>query len=626
MSETLLPLWTSLKTALTATLLATTTGTLAAWWMLSYRGKLRSWLDGILTLPLVLPPTVVGFLILLLLGKNSPIGQWLNRVGITLIFTWPAIVIAATIAAFPLAYKTVRSAFEQVDSDLIDAARTLGASNWRVFYQILLPLAWPGLLAGSILAFARALGEFGATLMVGGSIPGITQTMSIAIYFAAESGQIEIAIAWTILMVLISLLAIALLNSIQPNKSHRSLKQQPFIQSNFTQTHLKILEPLYPPQPHSTPHLSLNITKQLAQFKLSIQTHTNHHPLGIIGASGSGKSMTLRCIAGLETPDDGRIILNGQMLFDKKANINLPSQARRVGILFQNYALFPHMSVVQNIAFGIRTAPSKRSKQQRIQTVLRYLAQFEIEDIRDRYPHQISGGQKQRVALARVLASQPDILLLDEPLSALDTYLRSSIEKLLIQTLSNYPGTTLFVTHKLEEAYRICTNLLILDQGRVIAEGHKKDVFERPPTIVAARVTECKNFSRARLVSLDNPKQNYIEATDWNCRLSIGDRTLNTHPSNKISHIGIRAHHIQFIAYPNSNATTQPNLFKGWLAATSETQHRMTLYIKLHSKPASPQDYHLQAEVYREKWETLQQWPYPWHIQLAPKNIIIMSE
>ncbi|MEM9980766.1 MAG: molybdate ABC transporter permease subunit, partial [Cyanobacteria bacterium P01_D01_bin.2] len=208
MPEDFTPLWISLRTTLTATLLAFLLGITAARWMMTYRGRARSLIDGVLTLPLVLPPTVVGFLLLLLLGKNGPVGQLLNALGISIIFTWPATVIAATVVAFPLMYKTVLGAFEQIDLTLVSSARTLGASEWRIFWQVLLPLAWPGVLAGTILAFARALGEFGATLMVGGSIPGVTQTIPIAIFFAAEAGRMTVALAWVLLMVAVSLAVI----------------------------------------------------------------------------------------------------------------------------------------------------------------------------------------------------------------------------------------------------------------------------------------------------------------------------------------------------------------------------------------------------------------------------------
>ena len=206
------PLWVSLKTAFAATIFAFVAGIAVAGWMFGYRGKARGLLDGIFTLPLVLPPTVVGFLLLVLLGRNSPVGKLLKQFGITIIFSWYAAVIATTVVAFPLMYKTALGAFEQVNKDLIDCAKTLGASQGRVFWQVLLPLAWPGIIAGTILSFARALGEFGATLMLAGSIPGKTETIPIAIFFASEAGNMQEAFIWVIIVIIITLSAIATIN------------------------------------------------------------------------------------------------------------------------------------------------------------------------------------------------------------------------------------------------------------------------------------------------------------------------------------------------------------------------------------------------------------------------------
>jgi molybdate transport system permease protein len=684
MPDDFAPLWISLKTAFVATLLAAGLGILIARWMMSYRGKARGLIDGILTLPLVLPPTVVGFLLLWLLGKHGPIGQFLNQWGVSLIFTWTATILAAAIVAFPLMYKTVLGAFEQVDRTLMSSARTLGASEWRIFWQLLLPLAWPGVLAGTVLAFARALGEFGATLMVGGSIPGVTQTIPIAIFFAAEAGRMGVALAWVLLMIAVSLLVIAGIN--YGNRSHaHPLTTPPGVVKRFfnwvffrtwrgdrfrltagdCSSSRELLSPLVPTLatplgatddlqapavardaarpdvPRSDPgarspsplapattataiapqtlseiaatiaarpvaQLSVQIEKQVPGFHLKVGFQTNHEPLGLLGASGSGKSMTLRCIAGLETPSQGRIVLNGRVLFDSQKRINVPSRDRKVGLVFQNYALFPHLTVAQNIAFGMTEVPPS----QRTAEVVRYLDRIGLTGLGDRYPHQLSGGQQQRVALARAIAIQPDILLLDEPLSALDTYLRSHIERLLIEVLSQYQGITLFITHKLEEAYRVCTNLLVLSHGRIQAEGTKETIFEQPPNLEVARVTECKNFSRARRLT-----PHLVEALDWDCQLQV-----STPMRSESGYVGLRAHHVQFAPRPD-----YPNTVPGWLAMTSETQHRITLYIKLNSKPTSPQDYHLQAEVYRDKWVTLQHRPFPWHVRLNPMSLITMS-
>ena len=199
------PLWISLATSLTATAITFVVGLAAAVWRERSTGTAMVLVDGIFLLPLVLPPTVVGFLLLLLFGRHGPLGKLLLQFGASIVFSWPATVIAAAVVAFPLMYLTSRAALEQVEPALLQAARTLGASEWRVFREIALPLAWPGVLAGTILSFARALGEFGATLMIAGNIPGKTETIPIAIYFAVEADETQRALAWCAVDVVISL-------------------------------------------------------------------------------------------------------------------------------------------------------------------------------------------------------------------------------------------------------------------------------------------------------------------------------------------------------------------------------------------------------------------------------------
>lgn len=205
------PLWISVATSFTATLITLTTGIAAAAWREGRRGPIMAVIDGVFLLPLVLPPTVVGFFLLLLFGRNGPLGKLLFRMGTTVVFSWPATVIAASVVAFPLMYLTARAALEQVEPRLLQAARTLGASEWRVFREVSLPLAWPGILAGTILAFARALGEFGATLMIAGNIPGRTATIPIAIYFAVEDNDVKRALFWCAIDAGISLVLLAAL-------------------------------------------------------------------------------------------------------------------------------------------------------------------------------------------------------------------------------------------------------------------------------------------------------------------------------------------------------------------------------------------------------------------------------
>lgn len=205
------PLYISLKTAGLATVITFILGIYAARFICKLK-KYKGFIDGIITLPLVLPPTVVGFFLLLFLGKNSFIGQFLAVFDINIIFSWSATVITAVVVSFPLMYRTTCGAFEQIDKDLIFAARTLGMSEEKIFWKIILPLAKSGILAGAILSFARALGEFGATIMLAGNIPGKTQTMSTAIYSAVQANDQEAAFVWAGIIIIVSLMVMVLMN------------------------------------------------------------------------------------------------------------------------------------------------------------------------------------------------------------------------------------------------------------------------------------------------------------------------------------------------------------------------------------------------------------------------------
>ena len=212
MNAGLTPLWISIKTSLLATFITFFIGIGSAYLVANYQGKLKGLIDSLFTLPLVLPPTVLGFFLLLLFGKNGPMGKLLELIDTSVIFTWSATVIAAIVVAFPMMYRSARSAFEQIDVNLISAAKTLGLSNWKIFYKIAIPLAWPGIIGGVVLSFARALGEFGATLMIAGNIPGKTQTMPLAIFFKVQAMDYKGAMLWVMDIVAISVVMILILN------------------------------------------------------------------------------------------------------------------------------------------------------------------------------------------------------------------------------------------------------------------------------------------------------------------------------------------------------------------------------------------------------------------------------
>lgn len=247
----------------------------------------------------------------------------------------------------------------------------------------------------------------------------------------------------------------------------------------------------------------------------------------LLGASGCGKSMTLKCIAGIETPDAGKIILNGRTLFDSDKKINLPPQARRAGYLFQNYALFPNMTVAENITFAATGDKFSKLKEN--------IARFQLDGLENAYPAQLSGGQQQRVAFARVLTSHAEILLLDEPFSALDSHLKWQLELQLADIFKFY-GAAIFVSHDRGEVYRLADTVAVMHNGVIGTLDKKREVFQNPKTLAAAVLTGCKNISSAKKISDDK-----LFAEDWNLTL-----TAENIPDD-LKFVGVRAHDLQFV-------------------------------------------------------------------------------
>ncbi|MCR4434976.1 MAG: sulfate/molybdate ABC transporter ATP-binding protein [Clostridiales bacterium] len=353
--------------------------------------------------------------------------------------------------------------------------------------------------------------------------------------------------------------------------------------------------------------LFVDIKKRLPGFTLEAGFESGAEVLGLLGASGSGKSMTLRCIAGIVKPDKGRIVLNGRVLFDSDKGVNVPCRQRKIGFLFQNYALFPNMTVEENIAFGLQNL----DREQKNRIIRANVQMMKLEGLEKRYPFQLSGGQQQRVALARALAIEPEALLLDEPFSALDEHLRSHMQKQFMDTLDHYRGVTLFVTHNIEEAYGLCGKLVVLSGGKVGAEGLKENMFLKPPSLETAQLTGCKNFSAVRRLSA-----NEWEALDWGIRLKVEEE-----PEERVSHMGIHAHHIRLARREDTE-----NIFKCWPAFTSESPFKMTVYISVGRKPLSPEDYHLQWEIAKERWHELKDRPLPWDICLEPGKLMLLKD
>ena len=308
--------------------------------------------------------------------------------------------------------------------------------------------------------------------------------------------------------------------------------------------------------------LEVNIEKKLDGFTLRAAFTAGNTSTALLGASGCGKSMTLRCIAGIVKPDRGRIVLDGRVLFDSVQHIDLPPQQRGVGLLFQNYALFPNMTVEQNILCGLKAEKDHAARRAACAEMLRAMR---LEPFAKRYPVQLFGGQQQRTALARILVGKPRILMLDEPFSALDSYLREEVEGEVGSLLANFAGTALLVTHNRDEAYRLCKEMIVLNEGQVLRAGKTKEVFADPQSVAAARLTGCKNILPctpldSRTVRLDG----------WGTTLRL---TLPV-PAGCIA-VGIRAHDFTPCAADAPNAipvkavSTSENPFDWNLICTS---------------------------------------------------------
>jgi len=291
--------------------------------------------------------------------------------------------------------------------------------------------------------------------------------------------------------------------------------------------------------------LDVNLYKSLGDFQLHAQFQAGNEILGVLGPSGSGKSVTLRTIAGVETPDVGRIVVNDHVLFDSKQSINILPRQRNIGYVFQNYALFPHLTVKENIAFGL-SGLDKREKGTRVQETLET---FHLNDRENYYPSQLSGGQQQRVSLARTLITRPDLLLLDEPFSALDTHIKRHLENELLETIrNNFAGTVLLVTHNIEEAHRLCDRILVYAHGRSVQIGEKQEVTEHPATLEVAQVVGCRNLIDATVSA-----QNGVVIAKAN-KLFLNCKSTGSAGTKAV--VGFHSYHLQlYVNDPKENNT-----------------------------------------------------------------------
>ena len=363
--------------------------------------------------------------------------------------------------------------------------------------------------------------------------------------------------------------------------------------------------------------IKVQIQRKLDSFLLDISFQSECRRIGILGASGCGKSMTLKSIAGIETPDQGHIEAEGRTLFDRADRINLKPQKRNVGYLFQNYALFPTMTVEKNIAAGL-----KGSRQENEVRVREMVKKFQLQGLEKRLPGQLSGGQQQRVALARIMAYEPDVILLDEPFSALDMYLKDRLQQELMDMLADYRGTVIMVSHNRDELYRFSEELLIIDQGHIAAAGETKELFRNPVSREAARLTGCKNFSRARPLDAHT-----VEAEDWGIIL----HTKGEIPED-VQWLGYRAH--DFVPVWGERGE---NMLRFDLESSALLPFERNYYLRpensagyIESGAAADTDHHQEAQnicwfVQREKIEELDAKGFPNYLLFKEDRILFLK-
>ncbi len=348
--------------------------------------------------------------------------------------------------------------------------------------------------------------------------------------------------------------------------------------------------------------LKVDIKKRLGAFTLDVNFEAGNETLALLGASGCGKTMTLKMIAGIEKPDEGIIELDGVTLFDSEKKINLVPQERRVGLMFQNYALFENMTVYKNILMGVREGKRSEAARNEVEAVMDCL---HITDLADRHPSRTSGGQQQRVALARIMVSHPNILMLDEPFSALDEHLRFQMEEVVQEAINDFGKTVLWVSHSRDEVYRRADRMAILDDGHLDAIGPVDEVFRDPKTVKAAALTGCKNILRA-----ERTDETHVKLTDHDLTLTVSG------VSEDITHVGIRMHHIRPVT-----DMSEPNQI--YCTVTGETKNPFSYVVDL-APALAPKKPFVMMEADKDWWENNRSREIL--VSIDPADILLLRE
>lgn len=345
--------------------------------------------------------------------------------------------------------------------------------------------------------------------------------------------------------------------------------------------------------------LYVDIEKSCGDFKLKVCFETDKELFAILGASGCGKSLTLKCIAGIEKPDKGVIKLNGSVLYDSAKGINLPARKRKIGYLFQNYALFPHMTVMQNIMCGTKDKTKAEE----------FVRRFFLEGKEKLYPHQLSGGQMQRVALARMLSGSPEYVLFDEPFSALDNYLKAQLEREVLYVIEGFENGGIFVSHDRNEVFRMTDRIAVMENGNLMDIQEKHELFSAPKTLAATLLTGCKNVTR-----LEKRESGYY-AIDW-------DMPLRVAGNQPLKYAGIRAHFLEEVF-----DTSGENVIECEIQRVIEDTFSMIILFKNKRSGQTKRNYlgydMLTYELPKEHWQEIKDRQL--YLRIPPDKLILME-
>lgn len=487
-------LWLSLRTSVVATVLCVALGVPLALLLARASFPGRRVVRALLLLPLVLPPVVGGLALLTLLGRSGVLGGVLEVVGVRVPFTTAAVVLAQAFVALPFLVLTLDGALRSHDTAHEDVAATLGARPTRVLLRVTLPALAPALISGTVLAFARALGEFGATITFAGALQGVTQTLPLEIYLQRSSDP-DAAVALSLVLVVVALTIIVAaygpwLSPLPGPGAHRATADQPVLPEDLSPSGAGVPATLgehLPDARHGGRRpapLSVRVRVPGRGVDVSLDVPAGQ-VVAVLGPNGAGKSTLLQAVAGLGGHHGDVTVTIGERVLTGPGTPTAPPRDRHIGWLGQHALLLRHLSVADNVAFGpVSRGTSRSAARARARSLL---ADVGAVHLVGRRPHELSGGQAQRVAIARALATDPDVLLVDEPFSALDVGAAQRARLLLQAAHRAAPRTTLLVTHDLLDVAQLADRVVVLENGRVVEDGPAREVLARPRSTFGGR-------------------------------------------------------------------------------------------------------------------------------------------